>query len=53
MWVVDLIIEAQKAKQKQQTTRKEKSRWYLDIRGLLKRQRERRVKERAETKRKL
>lgn len=43
MWVVDLIIEAQRAKQ-----RREKRTWRLDIEALLQRQNERKIKERAE-----
>ena len=44
MWVIDLIIACQKAKQR----REEEAPWYLAIERLLKRQHERRTKERAE-----
>jgi hypothetical protein len=66
MWVVDLVIACRKAKQKERTPpisgffdryapqRKEwKPTWYLRIRRLLRRRHERKIKERAETKRKL
>ena len=47
MWVVDLIISAQRAK-----LRKEDERWwFFDIEGYLKRRYERRIRHRAETKR--
>lgn len=48
MWVIDLIIQCQKAKQ-----RKERERWWrLDIGKLLARKNERKTKQRAENVRK-
>jgi hypothetical protein len=46
MWVVDLVIACQKAKQ-----RKERNHnwWYLDVEKLLKKQHERTIRQRAVT----
>jgi hypothetical protein len=48
MWVIDLIIEAQKAKQRKEVKRT----WLLDIQGLLRRYHERRIRERAVSRKK-
>ena len=44
VWVIDLIIECRKAKLRKEGERT----WLLDIQELLKRQHERRIRERAE-----